>query len=229
MKKYKIDIYVLLPAIAFLVGWFLKGLINFNIIKLLNSNFFVALITAIVGYTAIHLYKKQQADNKKNAARLIIQEIRYAEQQIRNAKMLTPAVETNYYLALKLLPTNSWHKNIHLFVEDLQEENQLDLVSQFYSQAAYLDSVIEIISNEKNKTWNVVKSSLLANEKGQMQIAMGLILPSGHSTLDASNENFKIELKLQANQILSDVTGKIEFIYNSSAVDKLRSIAKGKL
>lgn len=218
------------------VSFFLAGIIfivivqNYDIFKFLNSGFFIALVTFGVGLFAIYLYKKQQKDNKINAARLIIQEIRYAEQQIRNAKILAPSVETNYYMAFKLLPTNSWHKNIHLFVEDLKEENSIDLISHFYSQAAYLDDVIKIISDEKNKTWNITKSSVLANEKGQVQIATGLILPSGYNTLDVVEKvpGGNVSLNLQANQILSNVTNKIEFIYNSPAVGKLRKIAEGE-
>lgn len=232
MKRNKIANYIISFALIFGLGFFIKEVPNKRVINFLDSSFFVALVTVIVGSIAIYLYKKQQRDNKRNAARLIIQEIRYAEQQIRNAKRLAPSVETNYYMALKLLPTNSWHKNIHLFVEDLKEENLIDLISQFYSQAAYLDSVIKIISDEKNKTWNVTKSSVLASEMGQMQIINGSILPSGFNTLDfiqdkEANGNVAINLKLQANQILSDVTNKIEFIYNSPAVDKLRNIAEG--
>lgn len=145
--------------------------------------------------------------------------------------------ETNYYMGYKILPTNSWHKNIHFFVEDLKEENQIDLISHFYSQATYLDSIISIISDEKNKTWNISKSLVLADEKGLMKTdIVGQILSSGYSTLDLVEKDLSekkqatsISLTLQANKILSDVSNKIEFVYNSPAVDKLRSIADGKL
>lgn len=228
MEEYK---NIILDVVFFLAGIiFIVAIQNFDALEFLNSGFFIALVTFGVGLFAIYLYKKQQKDNKRNAARLIIQEIRYAEQQIRNAKMLTASVETNYYMALKLLPTNSWHKNIHLFVEDLKEENQIDLISQFYSQAAYLDSVIKIISDEKNKTWNITKSIILSDSKGEMQVINGQLFPSGYNTIDLLNEQspINIQTKLQANKILSDVTNKIEFVYNSPAVDKLRSITEGK-
>jgi len=49
------------------------------------------------------------------------------------------------------------------------------------------------------------------------------IHPSGYEF--EKDDNFAMQL--QASQILSDVTNKIEFIYNSPAIDKLRDIAEG--
>lgn len=220
-----------LSIIIWLFGYYTK---NFGweiiIFKFLNSNIFIALVTLIAGLVAYHVYILQKKEIKANAAKLIIQEIRYAEEQIRSARILSQSKEeTSYYMGYKILPTNSWHKNIHFFVEDLKEENQIDLISQFYSQAAYLDNIIKIISDEKNKTWQFVKTQFLAGGKGTL-VRNGRILPSGCNTIDlCKEEHEQVEVKLQANQILSNVSNKIEFVYNSPAVDKLRSIADGKL
>jgi len=218
MKRYK---DILLPAFYFFVGVvFIEIIQHYDIMKLLNSGFFIALVTFSVGLFAIHLYKKQQDDNKKDAAKLIIQEIRYAEQQVRNVRMLSIS-EPNYYMGYKLLPTNSWHKNINLFVNDLPE-SQIDLISNFYSQAAYLDELINIISEEKNKIWNGEENVTLADNKG-IFVKKHVVLPNGFHLPE--NQSYQ----LQANKALTDVTNKIEFIYNSPAVDKLRDISEGKL
>jgi hypothetical protein len=73
-----------------------------TILKFLNEN--LGAVTFVVGFLAIYLYLKQRRDRKRDAASLILQEIRYAEQQIRNAKITNPP---SYFLASKLLPTNS--------------------------------------------------------------------------------------------------------------------------
>lgn len=241
MKNKRMTSIVIVSGavVVWLFGYFTKSFgWEAKLIGFLNSNFFIALITLIAGSTVYHIYKKQKREYKADAAKLIIQEIRYAEQQIRNARIMSQSKEeTNYYMGYKILPTNSWHKNIHFFVEDLKEENQIDLISHFYSQATYLDSIISIISDEKNKTWNISKSLVLADEKGLMKTdIVGQILSSGYSTLDLVEKDLSekkqatsISLTLQANKILSDVSNKIEFVYNSPAVDKLRSIADGKL
>jgi hypothetical protein len=208
---------ILLPAFYFVVGvGFIEVIQRYNIVKFLNSGFFIAVVTFVVGFSAIYLYKKQQSDNKRDAAKLIIQEIRYAEQQVRNVRMLSIS-EPNYYMGYTLLPTNSWHKNINLFVNDLSE-NQIDLISNFYSQAAYLDELIKIISNEKNKIWNGIENIVLAN--GNVLVKNHVVLPNGFNVPD--NQIYH----LQTNQALADVTNRIEFIYNSPAVDKLRAITE---
>lgn len=114
-----------------------------NSLKALSE--FIGLITIIVGTVAIWTYYKQRHDTKRSAAKLILQEIRYAENTIRNARTQASG---NYSLSDKLLPTNSWHKNIHMFVKELKE-SQIDLISRFFSQSQYLDVVIGIISDNK--------------------------------------------------------------------------------
>lgn len=106
-----------------------------NILDLVNNN--MGMITLMVGSFAVYLYIKQKRDRKRDSARLILQEIRYAEQQIRNFRTVN-----NYQLYIRLLPTNSWNENIHLFVKDL-EEHELDMISSFYARAKYIDFLIE--------------------------------------------------------------------------------------
>lgn len=219
MREKIILKYVTLAFLFFGLGFTSKEIISdFRFVDFFNSNFFIAATTIFVGGFAVYLYKKQQNDGKKDAAKLIVQEIRYAEQQIRNARMLA---ENNYYLANKLLPTSSWHKNIHLFINDLKE-SQIDLISQFYSQAKYLDEVINIISDEKNKMWDFLETKQLPDGNGVMQSSKtmlqgGTMIPEKHLA------------QLHASRILHDVSKKIEFIYNSPAVDKLRDISEGRL
>lgn len=107
----------------------------------LNSNFFIALVTFCVGSFAIYLYVKQKRDYKRDAAKLILQEIRYAEQKIRKYREVR-----KYKLYDRLLPTNSWNDNIHLFIKDLKEVQNLDLISDFYAKASYIDTIIATIS-----------------------------------------------------------------------------------
>ncbi len=178
-------------TITEIIVWFLR---------FLNDT---GLTTILVGGSAIYLYLKQKKDYKRDAAALIIQEIRYAEQQIREAKKH----DYEYYLADKLLPTNSWHNNIHLFVTDLKE-SELDLISRFYAHSSYLDTVIEKISNKKN----------------DMVISRKQPVP-GAQIVPENNQQFD----LGATNILKEVSEKIEFIYNTPAVDRLRSISEKKL
>lgn len=214
----------LVPAIYFILGViFILAITNFDVVTFLDSGFFIALVTFGVGLFGIYLYKKQQNDNKRDSAKLILQEIRYAEQQVRNVRTNSPG-EPNYYMAFKLLPTNNWHKNIHLFVNDLQE-SQLDLISNFYSMAGYLDKIISTISTEKMKTYVLSESVVLPTNPPTMNVNISTVLPNGFHVHSQAGQQ-PTQVILQANPILADVTTKIEFIYNSPAVDRLRQIAE---
>ncbi len=103
------------------------------------------LVTLVVGGLAIYLYLKQKKDHKRNAARLILQEIRYAEQKIRRYREIK-----SYKLYDRLLPTNNWNDNIHLFIKELKETHNLDLISDFYGKAIYIDTLIQMMSEAKN-------------------------------------------------------------------------------
>ena len=107
-----------------------------------------AIVTFIVGFFAIFLYLKQKNNDKRVAAQLILQEIRYAEQQINNVRSNPNQGGVKYGLEYRLLPTNSWHKNIHLFVKTL-EETQIDTISQFYARAIFIDAMIEKVTDKK--------------------------------------------------------------------------------
>lgn len=171
-----------------------------------DSNFFTGTITLLVGLLAVILYFRQKNDQKRDAAKLILQEIRYAEQTIRIAK----EHNYDYYLASKLLPTNSWHKNIHFFVHELTETD-IDLISRFYSHSSYIDIIIEKISDKKND---------ILTPKNPIH---------GTSAVPATGMPAIIqEFELNATKILKEVSEKVEFIYNTPAIDKLRLISEKK-
>ncbi len=179
----------------------------------LNSQLFVALVTFFVGFFAIVLYVKQKKDYKRQAGSLILQEIRYAEQLIRNS------LENSfrYKLADELLPTNSWNDNVHLFLEDL-EETEIDLISRFYSKANYLDILIGKISDYKNqpKQPPIITAP---NQNQQMpafqppqQIFLQMPLDPMQSTQD----------------IIREVSQGIEFVYNTPVGEKLKTLSHKK-
>ena len=171
------------------------------------ENFFLAfsnyngLITLIVGLLAIYLYLKQRKDHKREAALLVLQEIRYAEQRVRNYRTYG-----SYSFNEKLLPTNSWHKNINLFVKDLKE-TELDLISKFFSSAAYLDEVIEDLAEHYNKL--VIAPDVPVLSDTQTKIASG-------------------DLSESSKNLIGKISETIEYIYNTPAIDKLRFISEKK-
>lgn len=174
-----------------------------------NSSFFVALTTAAVGMFAIGLYSKQKGDKKRDAASLILQEIRFAEQQIRTGV----EHDAQFVLGNRLLPTNNWNVNIHLFLNDL-EETEIDLISRFYSKAAYIETLISKISDYKNKEHSVT----------------GIVINQNTPSSGAQNHIPILPVDPMANtQGLLKITCKgTEHVYNTPTGEKLKILAKKK-
>ncbi len=222
------------------------------VIAIFNSNFFIAIVTLAVGGFAIGLYKKQKNDYKRDVALLILQEIRYAEQQVRSSRAFSPNAE-DYPLSIKLLPTNSWYKNIHLFMGDF-EQQQIDAISRFYAQVEYIDLVIERISDYKTSlieqsvsdlSGRVIQReevlpdriylnrivNLLASQRKEESGQDNNISQTSSSASNLQTQQsvtMKILMRLKASSILKEVSSKVEFIYNTPVGERFRNIAKKK-
>jgi len=188
------------------------------LVSFLNSNFLLALTTLVVGGFAIYLYLKQKKDKKRDAARLILQEIRYAEQQIRKYREFK-----QYQLSDRLLPTNSWNDNIHLFINDLKE-TEIDLISNFYAKASYIDIMIRKISDWK--TQPKIPTTIMPSFPTQFQpSATAQPVPSAPEKKEIF---YFFDPMEETQKILYEVSMNVEFIFNTPVVEKLRKIASKK-
>ncbi len=190
-----------------------------EILGIFNDN--LGLVTFIVGALAIYLYLAQKKDKKRDAARLILQEIRYAEQKVRRFRDSNPP---QYNLADRLLPTNSWNDNIHLFIKDLKE-GELDMISAFYAKARHIDFLIHKRSEQKT----AVHERTIA--QGQPTPVFGPA-PQGAQQVDQP-QFFQIQLPVseaetQTINLLQQASFGIEYIYNTPVVEKLRKIGERK-
>jgi hypothetical protein len=165
------------------------------------------LITLFVGLSAYILYRIGRSDNKRDAAKLILQEIRYADQKVKNYRTYN-----SYNFTEKILPTNSWNGNINLFIRDLTE-SQLDLISKFFSSATYLDEIIKAIANSRN------------DELIQKDTPSDMSLPSDVAVAMGTGDLAPTE---GAKKLIEAISKDIESIYNTPAADKLRKIAEKK-
>ncbi len=182
-------------------------------------------ITLVVGVFVFVLYRKQKRDHKRNAAKLVLQEIRYAEQKIRKYREIK-----SYKLYDKLLPTNSWNDNIHLFIKELQEAQNIDLISDFYSKASYIDTLIATISRQKNNPpiFMAPRSPVSADH------SVTPTIPGAQQAQDFQNfippqlSEVALMVPPVSQKIMEDVSMSVEFVYNTPVVEKLRKIADKK-
>ncbi|MDP2638676.1 MAG: hypothetical protein Q8P06_00700 [Candidatus Azambacteria bacterium] len=179
-----------------------------TVLRFLDSNFFVGFVTLIVGGFAIFLYFKQKEDKKREIARLILQEIRYAEDMLKEYKR-----HYQYKLSDKLLPTNNWNNNIYMFVSDFSETD-IDSISKFYSMISYIDIVIQKISDQKNDP-EVIKRITEEIEKAKTTGQVGDVI------------NIQ-DVSVMSGQILRDTSLSVEYLYNTPAAEKLRNLSNKK-
>lgn len=178
-----------------------------------ESNSLIAAVTLIAGFVALFIYYKEKNDKKRDLAKLILQEVRYAENKIKEYR-----THKNYKLHYRLLPTNSWNDNIHLFITDF-EQSQTDLISSFYSQASYIDNVIQKISDDKLKqrSYPATQLSPVQNFQQYPQQPFQMVPPIQQIIFPADAQN-----------ILDETSLSVELIYNTPITSKLKTLAEKK-
>lgn len=109
----------------------------------LNSNFFVGLTTLLTAIVALCLYLIAEWRKKRDAAKMIIQEIRRSEQVIENLKL-----SEVFVLGEKIIITNSWSTNMHFFVDQLNID-ELDKIYHLYAISEYLDTILGSVAHKR--------------------------------------------------------------------------------
>ena len=197
----------------------------------LNSNIFTGLATMITALIAIVLYYWEQKKKKRDASKIIVQEIRRAEDIINEYKE-----HGAYKFTKKIIATNSWAKNIHLFVGNL-DQDELDKVSNLYSTGEYLDSIIVKISdtnfedNVKVYKENIQRAIVVMNNNIQSdQSTATNEIPATEKITDSKPARDLIPVKINIPApwkiLLDEVSYRYEPIYHSNICEKLRNIAK---
>jgi len=104
------------------------------VLKFLTDN--IGLVTLVVGGYALFIYIKQKVDYRRDAANIILMEIRSAEAVISHIKS-TGILNLNY----QILPSNSWYKYNYLFIKKL-DKDEIDILNNFYNQCELLDKML---------------------------------------------------------------------------------------
>lgn len=111
----------------------------FNLIW--SKETFSGIVTIIVGTIAIVVYFLHKRDEKVNSSRIILSEIRNAEQQI--LKIKNDGVVSDFSF---IMPFNSWQTNNYLFVKIL-DRDELDLINNFYIAATLAENEIRLLKH----------------------------------------------------------------------------------
>lgn len=118
--------------------------------EIINSNFFIAGVTFVVGFVAYRVYAKQKRDAKRDAANIILLEIEDAERQLEKVNVdrpFTGADEDDVYL----MKSASWDEYKYLFVRDF-DRNEWDKITAFYTRCQAYDQSVSF--NKKSREHN---------------------------------------------------------------------------
>ncbi len=175
------------------------------------------LITLIVGGLAYLIYRLQRSDYKRDIARAILQEIRWAENIINDYKE-----HQTYKFTKKIISTNSWAKNMHLFVGDLTID-EIDRISDLYSTGEYLDCIINKVSDT---TFNKNTEQFFKFLEGPGLIFQQIKPDGDNKDLAVSRQVQPIPITPPWKFLLDEISLRYEAIYHSTVVDGLKKIAK---
>lgn len=194
-----------------------------EIYNFLDSNLFQTVIIFTTGLIALIIYLLKKYNEKKDAARIIINEIRQAEraiQEIKNNKFITE-------LSI-ILPNDTWQYKKHLFLNDL-DGDELILLDTFYFKCSYAEQYKKMIYDIRNKAI-YTKSNYMQNK----------IIDIMYNNLDNKElyEEQKIKLINMANseawvfspntplENVIEYIGNIHLVTTTNAGVTLKKIAK---
>jgi len=189
-----------------------------------NSNLFLAVITVLVGFIAYLLYRKQKKDYKRDAASIVLMEIRNAERVIERMKSQGVQISSSVE---EILPTNHWVKYNYLFMKSL-DKDELDLVNNFYNKCSVIDKALSQMSTSRQ----------LEQKGGYIHQAIVQIAKEAISEADLQNKK-KIFLAIiqkegwsfRPNAPIDTIVktlNSLDKITTSTAGSKLKRIAKLK-
>jgi hypothetical protein len=122
--------------------------------EILNSNLLQTVIIFLTGSIALIIYFANKISEKKDAARIILNEIRLAEKaiiEIKNNKAITE-------LSI-ILPNNTWQFKKHFFLKDL-DQDELNLINDFYYKCTYAEQYRNIFYDIRNNSISIKASYL---------------------------------------------------------------------
>lgn len=220
MKKVS---FWLIPILTLIT----TGLILWAAFKLilkssLDSNYFVSLFTFSATFIAIFIYYLQKREAKRDAATVILQEIRRAEDSIKSYK-----THKHFLFTQRIIANNSWQTNIHLFVNDLTIDD-LDKISDLYSMGELLDHLISKVF-ELNFNHAAAKQPSASSVVAAGSPSNGRSAQPEAQSIPSQSPQFTISFQVIQpfwEQIFQDITSNYHFIYDSAVCDKLKEIAK---
>lgn len=197
--------------------------------KFLNSNFFTGLATIITGAVAIIIYFRQKKDAKVQAARVLLTEIRIAEDRI---DQIRDKIMNNSTMDLPtVFPTENWKKYSHLFISDF-DQDELRSLNVFYDYGELIEDFAKRnnnyfwITTEERAKVTVQKIAQFVDESFQVADPHNNIILRKEFLSKGMDSYNQIYAPTKTLEGIKDYFPKIPKITTSSCGVKLKRIAK---
>lgn len=188
---------------------------------ILKSPATTTIIAIIAAIAAFIIYRLRRRDYKRDAANIILLEIKNAERNRREAKKLyeegqvslPPSVQ--FPEKLRLMSTESWTKYKYLFVRDFEPE-QWDEIGLFYENCRNFDEAVE----HKDSAFRLNEAEIRANiQKNIADYAKELAdktIPNPNNDEDITRQNTIImeNIKVKCEAALRHNITTLVHIYN---------------
>lgn len=116
----------------------------------MSPEYLNSIVTLTVGFVALVVYKLAKIDEKRNAAIIIVMDIRHAEQVIRSI-LDKGAVDT---FTKNIISENNWEKYKHLFATQFTQDD-------FEAFNRFFEACVEI-AEARNRMHNIFTANLQA-------------------------------------------------------------------
>jgi hypothetical protein len=168
--------------------------------EIFNPEIFNSLVTFIVGLVAFVVYWLKKREEKRNAATIIVMDIRHAEQVVLS--ILEKGKVDNYLK--NILSENNWAKYKHLFASCLSSDD-------FAAFNRFFDSCVEISDATRR-----MKEILYANISAKATIAQSKIFDIENlSSQEGQSKKQKIIDEINAEGFVFDPNDPKDRIFRS--------------
>lgn len=190
----------------------------------MHPDYINSLVTFLVGGVALLVYWLTKINEKRNAATIILMDIRHAEKVVFS--ILEKGVVDNFLK--NIITDNNWNKYKHLFVSEFSQDD-------FSAFNKFFDACIEISEARKNML-AIFNASLVAKAENLQQLLLNIEDPTSQDGKKArekiinkvNNENYVFDPNDPKSRILRSLQlmGRLS---NTTAFEKLKKIAGTKV
>lgn len=123
-----------------------------------DSNLLLVIATAVAGAVTYYIYAKQRIDRKKDAANIILLEIKRAEQKLKEAKQLI-LKDDKMPETIFAMKTANWSKYSYLFVRNFTAE-EWNIIDEFYEKCSLYDEAVKYSNSFFRKNEEQIRINL---------------------------------------------------------------------